>query len=825
MAQVQLKQQNVQGRQINYFSSQQQPKVSCSVHKFGGSSLANSQCINRVVSIIKEHGKLEDLIVVSANGKTTDQLFKLLDATDEQAVTQLANIEIEQIALISDLLSTKGTATLSTQLSADIELIDRYFIESKVNENRNDILSFGEVWSARLLAAVISENLCPATAIDARDILVLDSQNNFTLNEPLSRQNLAQAKQAGKLNILTGYIAKDELGNTQTLGRNGSDYSATIVAHLLNADNVTLWTDVDGVYSADPRLISTARKLHRLENSVAKELGRLGNPVLHAKTLNPLATHSIHLNVASSFLPEDIGTEIGAFGEIAKSEISVTHNNELIKINSQQFSQLILEQINARFLPIYQCQNSTCVVISEQFSDLAVHYLREQDIDFSTQDVSLIAVVGYQIANRGEIKARFNRALKDTDISEFVGSENGHSLLAFFEHESSVELINQVHSQVTKDSRNIGLVIVGLGNIGQRFLELLPGQLAKIHALDNVHLVGLASSKRALFNTDGIDVSQALDLFNKDSLQYDNQVLLEWLEQHPYDELVLVDITPSEKFSDLYQSFFERGIHIVSANKCAGASSTENYNGLLNSQKASGSQWLVNTTVGAGLPINYAISDLQNSGDCIEEISGIFSGTLSWLFANFDGSQPFSQLLNDALAQGFTEPDPRDDLSGLDVQRKLLILARLAGFDLELDDIDCQNLVPLALQPLSLANFLEQSSLLDDFFSEKLKQATAQNACLRYVARFTQTSDGAKGKGYKAKVGLEVLAQDHAFANLTPCDNVFLLNSVWYQDNPLIIRGPGAGRDVTAGGLHSDLVNLCRTLENKTKEVVIKGIN
>jgi len=225
--------------------------------------------------------------------------------------------------------------------------------------------------------------------------------------------------------------------------------------------------------------------------------------------------------------------------------------------------------------------------------------------------------------------------------------------------------------------------------------------------------------------------------------------------------------------------------------------------------------------VGAGLPINYAIDDLRQSGDDISEISGIFSGTLSWLFETYDGSTPFSELLLSALSQGITEPDPREDLSGRDVQRKLLILARKAGFELALEDIDCQNLVPAALQSLSTNDFLGRANELDDYFANALNDANAKEACIRYVARFLNNESG----GVSAKVSLEVLPQSDAFANLSPCDNIFQICSQWYQDNPLIIRGPGAGRDVTAGGIHSDLVNICKQLAHKQTQVKIKGIN
>jgi aspartokinase/homoserine dehydrogenase 2 len=374
---------------------------------------------------------------------------------------------------------------------------------------------------------------------------------------------------------------------------------------------------------------------------------------------------------------------------------------------------------------------------------------------------------------------------------------------------------------MTKDARHIGLVVAGMGNIGERFLDILPAQLNKVYALENLHLVGLLSSNKALINNDGIDVSQASTLFAQQAQSYDGEQLISWLTHHPYDDLIVVDITPSEAFSLLYEQFFELGIHVIGANKWAASSDTNHYNNLVNVADSNNSFWLGNTTVGAGLPINYAIDDLRQSGDSINEISGVFSGTLSWLFETYDGSVPFSELLLSAQAQGITEPDPREDLSGRDVQRKLLILARKAGFELGLEDIDCQNLVPEALQTVSTDEFLTRAGELDDYFSTALNAANAQQACIRYVARFKNN----EAKGVSAEVSLEVLSQSDAFASLTPCDNIFQISSHWYQDNPLIIRGPGAGRDVTAGGLHSDLVNICQQLAQKQNQVKIKGIN
>jgi aspartokinase/homoserine dehydrogenase 2 len=373
---------------------------------------------------------------------------------------------------------------------------------------------------------------------------------------------------------------------------------------------------------------------------------------------------------------------------------------------------------------------------------------------------------------------------------------------------------------MTKDAKHIGVVVAGLGNIGQCFLDILPKQMANAPALENVHLVGLLTSKKALINNDGIDVLHAMSLFEKQAQNYDKQQLISWLENHPYDELIVIDITPSEHFSQLYQEFFQQGIHVIGANKWAASAPTETYNLLRYTAEKHHSLWLGNATVGAGLPINHAISDLKNSGDNIIEISGIFSGTLSWLFETYDAKQAFSTLLKDALKQGITEPDPREDLSGRDVQRKLLILARLAGFQLSLADISVQNLVPESLQAVSLDEFLLRANELDDYFLTQYNAANEKDSCIRYIARFNVSDNKVT-----AKVSLEVLKNSHAFAQLTPCDNVFQITSQWYQDNPLIIRGPGAGREVTAGGIHSDLVNICQQLATRKLQVKIKGIN
>lgn len=816
-------------------------KVACNVHKFGGSSLATSACIERVVDIIRQHCQINDIIVVSANGSTTDALFNIyqralalkeasslnkensisneLITLKEALLAALSDLNTMQASLINELLNPTSAARLNNLLTNEIATSAQHLQEDPQGY-QNDLLAFGEVWSARLLSAVLSESVCPSYMLDARDFLLINNEKNSTVDYNASQVAFSDLRQPNQLVIVTGYIARNQEQQTCTLGRNGSDYSATIMAALSQARNVTLWTDVDGIYSADPRIVPSARKLHRLPNAVANELGRLGNPVLHAKTLQPLTNHNTHLHVASSFAPDISGTEIGKFGEIAKQELSVTSLNDLILAKSSSFLAKSGELAVSEFSPICYNLDEGYIVVTQAQQKSVSQWLASHDTEVTFKPVAIIAIVGHSVAKQGDMRARFKRALKHQPTLHFLHSFNEHSYIAILPELCSSEILNNVHADMTKDAKNIALVVAGLGNIGERFLTMLPKQIARVSGLENVHLVGLVGASKALINTDGIDVANALKLYQEQAQAYDSKQLLAWLTSHPYDELVIVDITPSEVFSQLYHEFFTRGVHVIGANKWAASSSTENYQQLLSTAAKNNSIWLGNTTVGAGLPINSSIKELLNSGDKISEISGIFSGTLSWLFQYYDGVKPFSTLLSDALSQGITEPDPREDLSGRDVQRKLLILARAAGFELSLSDINCQSLVPEPLRNISLTEFLERTSELDEMFLSRLKQAQDKACVIRYVARFTYDNEK-----IMAKVSLEELSEKDAFAQLTPCDNVFQLKSEWYQENALIIRGPGAGRDVTAGGIHADLVTICQRLNHRYQQVKIKGIN
>ena len=519
-------------------------KHAVNVHKFGGSSLANTQCIDRVVDIIRSNCQIDDVVVVSASGGTTDELFAIYQLAcqqDESLNDAISALAQKQTALIESLLHQEHAARLVDMLNQDIRQLSDW-LSINPQAHHSDFLAFGEVWSARLLSAVLNERLCPIYYLDARDFLIVDNCQDCNVDYSKSAAQLRAQQQKSKLVVVTGYITKDATGNSCTLGRNGSDYSATIMAVLAKANNVTLWTDVDGIYSADPRVVPSARKLHRLPNGVAKELGRLGNPVLHVNTLKPLKSQHedkvIHLHVASSFAPDVSGTEIGKFGQIAKQELSVTFQNDLMLAQSTSFVGEQGEQAIQEFNAICADNEQGFIVVNQSQQKAVAQWLASHDTEVSFMPVSIIATVGHKVTKQGDVKARFKRALQPTKVLKLVDALNSHSVIAVLPEPCTTELLNNVHHEMTKDAKHIGLVVAGLGNIGQRFLELLPAQLNRIASLENVHLVGLLSSAKALINTDGIDVNSALATFSSQAATYDKAQLLTWLTNHPYDELV-----------------------------------------------------------------------------------------------------------------------------------------------------------------------------------------------------------------------------------------------------------------------------------------------
>jgi len=422
------------------------------------------------------------------------------------------------------------------------------------------------------------------------------------------------------------------------------------------------------------------------------------------------------------------------------------------------------------------------------------------------EGLALVALVGAGVCKNPLHSHRFYQQLKDQPVEFIWQAEDGISMVAVLRQGPTALLIQGLHQTLFRAEKRIGLVLFGKGNIGARWLELFAREQKNISARSGFEfsLAGVVDSRRSLLNYDGLDASRVLAFFEDEAQELDEESLFLWMRAHPFDDLVVLDVTASENLAEQYLDFASYGFHVISANKLAGASCSANYRQIRDAFAKTGRHWLYNATVGAGLPVNHTVRDLRDSGDSILAISGIFSGTLSWLFLQFDGTVPFTDLVDQAWQQGLTEPDPRVDLSGQDVMRKLVILAREAGYDIEPNQVRVESLVPAGAELGSVDQFFENGDALNQQMLQRFEAASEMGLVLRHVARFD-----AHGK---ARVGVEAVRPDHPLAALLPCDNVFAIESRWYRDNPLVIRGPGAGRDVTAGAIQSDLNRLAQLL-------------
>lgn len=790
------------------------------LHKFGGSSLANPECYQRVVNILREYSSASDLVVVSAAGKTTNRLIEFVEALDKDgriAHECLQALRQFQLDLIEALLEGESAAQLTATIQQEFTALGE--LTAPLSEaQKAKVLGHGEVWSSRLLAALLCQHDLQAVAQDARAFLRAEvgaqPEVDRARSYPLIKEALAQHAHCRV--VITGFMAQNCEGETVLLGRNGSDYSATVIGALAEVERVTIWSDVAGVYSADPRLVSDACLLPLLRLDEASELARLAAPVLHSRTLQPVAQSAMDLSLRCSYQPEAGSTQIervlasgrGAkiitsLDEVLIVQLTFGHGHDFDRLESEVLEGLKRAQLEPLAYELEPDQHCLRLAYTEEIAGGALEYLQDHAIEAEIklkEGFSLIAAVGAGVTKNPNHCYGFYQQLKSSPV-EFISEANsGLSLVAVIRKSETSSLVKGIHSQLFQAQKRVAIALCGKGNIGSSWLSLFAEQKAELEKRRgmNFELVAVVDSQTYWFDDQGIDATSVSKRFDDEAIANNGN---DWLERlgsiQGYDEAVVLDVTASPVLAAKYLQIAQQGIHLISANKVAGSASSEYYHQVQEAFAKISRHWLYNATVGAGLPINHTVRDLRESGDDIIALSGIFSGTLSWLFQQFDGTVPFSELVDLAWQQGLTEPDPRADLDGSDVMRKLVILARESGLDIEPENVKVESLVPEELQELSVDDFFDKASVLSEELAERLEKAHSQQKVLRYVARLE--------KNGKATVGVEALSKEHALANLLPCDNIFAIESKWYKDNPLVIRGPGAGREVTAGAIQSDL--------------------
>jgi bifunctional aspartokinase / homoserine dehydrogenase 1 len=819
------------------------------VHKFGGSSVADAVCMERVAKILEEDPQPRLGVVLSACRGITDALLNLVAAAERQE--QDLEVRIEQIRnrhqVIADTLLTGEARShflaVLTQDCRDILGIMQTvrLIRAASQTVRDLIAGYGEIWSTRLFSAYLrARGRRPGKVewIDAREIVSVEwGPLGPAVRWDVSRENIARVvpRDATATLIITGFIARDPKGLQTTLGRNGSDFSGSIFGSLLDAEEIHIWTDVDGVLSADPRLVPDAKVIDSLSYNEAMELAYFGAKVIHPQTMAPAVTKNIPIWIRNTFAPEKSGTlicEKPTSQMLVKGTTSID-NVALVNLEGagmigvpgtahRLFGALRDHGISVILISQGSSEHSICFAIPQAEATRAEAVVRQafdselrlgqiQSVEV-TNACSILAVVGDGMAGSHGVAAKVFGALGSASVSvrAIAQGASERNISVVIDGKQASRALRSVHSSFYLSPHTISIGLIGPGVVGGVLLDQLAAQVGHLSRELKVDLRvrGIMTSQRMHLAEAEIPLHRWRDAYSMSNVATDLTKFAEHIRADHLPHAIMIDCSASTEVAARYPAWLASGLHIVTPNKKANSADLDFYGRMHEARRQGGAHYLYEATVGAGLPIIQTLRDLRDTGDEIQRIEGILSGTLAYLFNVWDGTEPFSAIVRAAKAKGYTEPDPRDDLSGVDFARKLIILGREMGLKLEMADVQLEGLVPAALTRCPPQEFLDRLPEFDGPMAERLKAARARNRVLRYVGSL----DAASGK---ASVGLMELDRAHTFANINLTDNVVRFMTRRYNENPLVVQGPGAGPEVTAGGVFADVLRVCAYLGAK----------
>ena len=807
-------------------------------HKFGGSSLADAGRIRHVADLLLAADESSQVTVVSAMQGVTDALIGLADAATAARDWRPALLALRQRHLeAARALLGDDADDLKAWLTAQFEQLSGLLQATAVlgapgRPAFERIQGLGEVWSARLLWAHLVSRGADCALLDAREVLrVRHEELGVAVDWSASRSQLAhwRARHASARVVATGFVATGEDGLPTVLGRNGSDYSGAIFAALFEADELHIWTDVDGVLSADPRLVPEAVPLPALSYREACELAYFGAKVIHPQTLTPAMALGMPVLIRNTFRPHLPGTRIALDGGPGGPVKGLTLSSGLALVSlegagligvpgtaERVFAALHAARISVVMISQGSSEHSICCVVRSGESaaardallraferELAVGQVQGVQL---TDGVSVLAAVGDGMAGTPGVAARLFGALARArvNIRAIAQGASERNISVAVAAQDATRALRAAHASFWLSPQTIALGVIGPGKVGAALLDQVEAALPRLRTAAglDLRLRALADSRRLWLGEHGAPGTW------RDHLAAATDGDLDALAPHllgaHLPHCVIVDCSASDAIAERYAGWLAAGIHVITPNKHAVAGPLARRQAIADASESSGARLRYEATVGAGLPVIQTLRDLLDTGDQLVAVEGILSGTLAWLFNRFDGSQPFSELVREAHALGYTEPDPREDLSGMDVARKLVILARESGIALSLADVHVEGLVPDALRTGARDDFMASLPALDAGMAQRLAAAQSRGQVLRYVARLGQ--DG------QARVALVELPRDHAFAHLRLTDNIVQFTTLRYRDNPLIVQGPGAGPEVTAAGVFSDLLRLASAL-------------
>src|SRR5580692_6567793 len=810
------------------------------VHKFGGSSVADAACFRRVAEIVEASSNPREAIVLSACRGVTDALLELValaEQPDKEFGAAIRALKARHLDLAAELISKPAYESYKAQFERDCldiagMLQTVRLIRSSTYSMRDVISGYGEIWSTRLFAPFLRERgriQGDVLWIDAREVIIIEwgplgPAVQWSASEANIKRLVPQGF-TGRL-VVTGFIASTVKGKQTTLGRNGSDFSGSIFGALLNAAEIIIWTDVDGVLSADPRLVPNAQVIDQLSYNEAMELAYFGAKVIHPQTMEPAVARDIPIYIRNTFAPQKRGTLICAHPESALKVKGITTIDPIALVNLEGagmigvpgtahrlFGALRDSGISVILISQGSSEHSICFAIPEAQAVRAEEAVRRafdaelrdgqiQHVEVSL-GMSILAVVGDGMAGAHGVAAKVFNSLGDAAISvrAIAQGASERNISVVVDGKVGAKALRAVHAAFYLSPNTLSIGLIGPGTVGRVLLAQIATQVERLRALNlDLRVRGIATSKRMLLEESAIDLDHWAERFAAASEPLDLEKFAAHVQADYIPHTVIVDCTASAEVGQSYVGWLKRGIHVVTPNKKANSGTLPYYRALQQAGRETGTHYLYEATVGAGLPIIQTLRDLRETGDEITRIEGIFSGTLAYLFNVYDGSETFSSIVHAAKAKGYTEPDPRDDLSGMDVARKLIILGREMGLTLEIADVQVEGLVPEALTQCSVEEFMARLPESDAAMAAALSDARGKNQVLRYVGRIDAAG--------KATVGLMRLEAKHAFANIALTDNVVRFATRRYCDNPLIVQGPGAGPEVTAAGVFSDLLRL-----------------